>query len=516
MDIVKTRGRRTLIGALAATAVVAAACGADTSGGDKAGGAGEPVILRMADTGSSLSSNLSYVPAVEAFVQRVTELSAGHLRIDMADNTWNSAPDAEQQVVRDVAAGKADLTYVGARAFDTLSVTSFRALQAPLLIDSYALEDAVIKSAMPSQMLDGLKTLGVSGLGMLGGGMLKPLAAERPLLSPADWRGITFQTYRSRDGADAIRALGATPTDTLGGLDAGLDDGSIQGFARSLLTYQINGSEDRAPFVTANVNLWPNMIVLVANPASLSRLTDEQRGWLHQAAADAAAGSRTLVDREDEILMAVCTLGAHAANASDADLAALRQAFDPVYSRLEQDPQTKAFIGQIRSLKQSLPANPPMAIPAGCTAPGPAPSVLPPTSDPLVGSWTTAKLTQSEVVRAFVAAGGDEKEAHAFFAQLGKGGTTQYAEITLTFQDGLFIESESADGGPSVNGYEAHYDVANDSTLRLDDPRSLCLGTYRYDLQGDTLQLQVVKQCSQHDAPYNSTLFATFPFTRSN
>ena len=435
--------------------------------GDKAGGAGEPVILRMADTGSSLTSNLSYVPAVEAFVQRVTELSAGHLRIDMADTPGNSAPDAEQQVVRDVAAGKADLTYVGARAFDTLNVTSFQALQAPMLIDSYALQDAVIKSAMPGQMLDGLKTLGLSGLGMVGGGILKPLA-KRPLLSLADWHGITFQAYRSQVGADAIRALGATPTDTLAGLNAGLDDGSIQGYARSLLTYELNGNEVRAPFVTANVNLWPNIIVLIANPASLARLTDDQRGWLRQAAADAAAGSRNLVDREDQILSVVCGLGAHAAhaaNASDADLAALRKAFDPVYAGLERDPQTKSFIEQIETLKQSLPVSAPLSIPAGCSAAAPSigPSIAPP-SDPLAGRWTTAKLTESEMVRAFVAAGGPEKEGHAGFAD-----GRHYDVITMLFESGLFVELESGDGKPNEVGYNAHYDVADDGTLTIGD-----------------------------------------------
>src|SRR6266542_4451286 len=322
-----TRGGFAFLAVIVATALMASACAAGSGGGDKAGGAGEPVVLRMANTGSQLR----YVPAVEAFVQRVNDLSAGHLRIDVVYNWGNYSPDSEQQVFRDVAAAEVDLAWVGAGVFDTLNVTSLRALQAPMLIDVYALQDAVIKSDMPSQMLDGLKTLGVAGLGLLGGSMVKPFAAKRPLLGPADWQGINFQAYRSQDLADAIRALGATPTDTLGGLDAGLDDGSIQGFAKSLLAYEITGREHRAPFVTANVNLWPNMIVLLANPTNLARLTDDQRGWLHRAAGDAAASSRSLVDQEDQILPVVCQAGARPANASAVDLVALRPAFDDVY-----------------------------------------------------------------------------------------------------------------------------------------------------------------------------------------
>jgi TRAP-type C4-dicarboxylate transport system substrate-binding protein len=503
MDSMKNRGRLALIAVIAATAVLAAAWAAGTNSGDKAGGAGEPVVLRMADTGSQLG----YTPAVEYFVQRVTELSAGHLRIDVVHNWGNGAPDAEQQVVRDVAAGKAHLTYVGAPVFDTLNVTSFRALLAPMLIDSYALQDAVVKSDIPGQMLDGLKTLGVSGLGLVGGNLVKPLAAKRALLGPADWHGITFQAYRSRELADAIRALGATPTDTQSGLDAGLDDGSIQGFAKGLLAYEINATEHRAPYVTANVNLWPNMLVLVANPASLARLTDDQRGWLRQAAGDAAASSRSLVDREDQIVPAVCQAGAHLANASDADLAALRQAFDPVYSELEQDPQTKAFIGQIRSLKQSLPVNPPLAIPAGCTAPAPTPSVVPSPSDPLAGTWVTANITESQFVHAYVAAGGSEKDGHEAF------GAQQFRVIMLQFQDGVFREYGSADGVPTGLANEGRYTIEGDGTFTL---RTGCTETFGYELTGDVLQLSYLPPfCPDDGRPIGQTLYTGFPFTRS-
>ncbi|HEY8845356.1 MAG TPA: hypothetical protein VIM24_01760 [Candidatus Limnocylindrales bacterium] len=356
-------------------------------------------------------------------------------------------------------------------------------------------------------MLDGLKTLSLSGLGMLGGGILKPIA-KRPLLSLADWHGITFESYRSPVSADAIRALGATPTDTLGGLAAGLDDGSIHGYARSLLTYELNGNEDQAPFVTANVNLWPNMIVLLANPASLARLTDEQRGWLHQAAADAAAGSRSLVDREDQIVPAVCQAGGHLANASDADLAALRQAFGPVYSRLEQDPQTKSFIEQIRSLKQSLAVNPPLTIPADCAAPASTPSVAPSPTDPLAGTWVTAKITESQFVRAYVAAGGAEKDGHELF------GARHFLVVRLEFQDGLFREYGSADGVPTGLANEGRYTIEGDGTFTL---RTGCTERFGYKLAGDVLQLSYLPPfCPDDGRPIGQTLYTSFPFARSN
>jgi hypothetical protein len=50
----------------------------------------------------------------------------------------------------------------------------------------------------------------------------------------------------------------------------------------------------------------------------------------------------------------------------------LGTAFAPAYASLEQDPQTKTFIEQIRALKQSVAAEAPLAIPVGCTGKAPA------------------------------------------------------------------------------------------------------------------------------------------------
>jgi TRAP-type transport system periplasmic protein len=78
-----------------------------------------------------------------------------------------------------------------------------------------------------------------------------------------------------------------------------------------------------------------------------------------------------LIDHEDALATTVCEAGARLAKASDADLAALRRAFEPVYAELDQDPETKTFIEQIEALKKSTVTDPPVAIPSGCTGPAP-------------------------------------------------------------------------------------------------------------------------------------------------
>jgi TRAP-type C4-dicarboxylate transport system substrate-binding protein len=122
------------LGAVALAAVVALAAAGCSDGGageDKAGGTGEPVVLRMANTYGDLGD----LPAIAYFVGRVEELSGGTVRIEVVDQWGDFAPDAEQDVVEAVSDSDVDLGWAGTRVFDTMGLTSFQALTAPMLVE---------------------------------------------------------------------------------------------------------------------------------------------------------------------------------------------------------------------------------------------------------------------------------------------------------------------------------------------------------------------------------------------
>jgi TRAP-type C4-dicarboxylate transport system substrate-binding protein len=131
----RARTRLRTFALVGVVAILAAACTGGAGGRDKAGGAGEPDVFRMANA-SEWDTELIFTPAVEYFVQRVRELSGGRIRIDVIDRWGDFSPDAEQQVVRAVSTGAVDLGWSGTRVFDTLGVNGFQALTAPMLIDS--------------------------------------------------------------------------------------------------------------------------------------------------------------------------------------------------------------------------------------------------------------------------------------------------------------------------------------------------------------------------------------------
>ncbi len=145
---------------------------------------------------------------VDPFAAAVARLSDHTIRIDVKNDWRRRTGSFEPAVIGDVKAGRVDLAAMASRAFDGAGVRSFDALHAPLLIDSYALQQRVLASPLVDTMLGGLKPLGVVGLGVLPGPMRKPLGVSR-LVRFADYRGKTIAISPSRVAEQSFRSLGA-------------------------------------------------------------------------------------------------------------------------------------------------------------------------------------------------------------------------------------------------------------------------------------------------------------------
>jgi TRAP-type C4-dicarboxylate transport system substrate-binding protein len=345
--------------ALVAVSLLSAGC--DAAIGDKSGGPARPRVLVLA---SNDGESLIGAPAVARFVGRVREVSGGRLTVRVVPS-WQGGR-SEARVVRDVAAGKADLGWSGTRAFDTVAITAFQPLHAPFLVNSYAGQAAVVKDGVARDMLSSLDAIGLTGLALTADQLRIPAAATRPLLTPADFRGLRFGTVASTVQTQGLRALGAEPvtiafpgppdTDGLGGLET------------MWWTYQTKAQYEWMPFVTANAALWPRTVAIFANAERLGRLDETTRDWVARAAADASAWSA--VHASDDVpnqIQHVCGLGLRVATASRAQIDALRAAAEPVYASLRADPALAKTLTRIQDLVRSADRPATIPVPAACT-----------------------------------------------------------------------------------------------------------------------------------------------------
>jgi len=369
------RSALAVVATLMATALTVTACGSSAS--DKSGVRTEPIALVLANSDGSTDG----IPAIVRFVDRVEALSGGRISITVKSQ-WGGDEYNEAGLIRDVAAGRADLGWAGTRALDLVGVQAFRALHAPFLVTSLAAQAAIVRDPLARTMLDSLQSVKVTGLALLADEIRNPVGVAKPLLTPEDFRGITFQSFPSGVQAEGIRALGATPTTEPVRTLAAQDE--LGGLESMWWTYVTNNYPAVAPYVTANVGLWPRTSVLFANTSSLSRLDPEARQWVSTAAAESSDWATAhALDAQNAQVVSACVGHARIALATDDQLAALRKAVEPMYAALRVDPAQGPTLERIEQLVAKAPADAPITIPDGCAyrpgRPAPTPTAEPPT-----------------------------------------------------------------------------------------------------------------------------------------
>ena len=370
-----SRGIAPLAAVLAAS-LAALATGCDLGGEDRVGGdhAMTPHTLTMLNPFTASEGSTD-------FADEVARLSHGTLRVRIIPAGYAGQPDYEAATIRDMLRGRADLAMAGSRAWDEFGVRGLRALNAPLLIDSYLVQERVLRSGLATRSLAELRRLGLVGIGILPGPMRRPLGLGHRLAAPDDFMGLTIGVQQSRVADAPMRTLGARPLrlpaeiPSLDGLD---------GVEHRVGSIESDRLDVESSHLMTNVNLWPRPLVLFATGRSYGRLTAGERRVLRTAAAKLVPKATTLLRSSDaEASGNICRRGRvtfHSATAGE--LRALRRAVEPVYRDLERDPTTRAAIKAIERLKKQL-AQPPAGLPT-CHR-----SAEPPTSGPTAidGVW---------------------------------------------------------------------------------------------------------------------------------
>jgi len=372
------------------------------------------VTLRM---GIPDGDNVLYAPYVLEFIEQAKTLSNGNITIEP---TWEAGDSTsagyEVGVIQLVKEGKFDLGLAASRSFNSESITSFEALQAPFLIDNDALAKAVATSDAASRMLENLSSSGLAGLTLWPEDLRHPFSVDpaKPLLSPDDFAGLTIRVTDKGVGETLVEALGGNPifeASDYQGAESGLRQGA-----------HLTGR----PAATGNVTFFAKYQVLFANGAAFEKLSDAQRAVLREAAA--AAQKKALAERpsDAEAGAAWCADGGTVVLASDEQVAAFQKASQPVFDKLQQNSFNAESIAAIRDLKTKTPPSPTVQ---ACES---ELAQQLPTSDASAQTWSTGlppngtwqvTLTNDDVIKM----------------GLSKANAPDWSGVyNFTFQDGVF------------------------------------------------------------------------------
>jgi TRAP-type C4-dicarboxylate transport system substrate-binding protein len=328
-----------IVGGLAAALSVGACGGGDTQ---RAGGtpAGATKVLRLANANGSIGE-------LQFFIDQVAKVSNGRLRIEPVNRWRKGQTRYETGLIQDVKAGKADLGWVGSRALASVGVKSFEPLHAPLLIDSYELQDQVLDGDADERMLADLERIGLAGVAVLPG-PLQYLQLDRKVDGPAGIAGLRIGYYDSPLQNAALSALGARPASIANG-------GSIKelnGVTVQTGAIQGNGYLDTAKYTVADTPLWPRPFVVFADNETWTALPEADRDLITRAAERARTSMLVAALRDEQKgIESICKAGARMVNLGEDGRARMQQAVEPLLARLRHDPATRETMAEIESLR---------------------------------------------------------------------------------------------------------------------------------------------------------------------
>ncbi|MEA2607407.1 MAG: hypothetical protein QOI00_2164, partial [Chloroflexota bacterium] len=256
------------------------------------------------------------------FANSLKKLSSGTIDVTVTGNWRPDDMSNEADLVKEVAAGKAELGYIGARGFDTVGVNSFAGLQAPMLIDSLDLEAKVLATDWAKKLLDGPRSVGVVGLGYVQGELRQPLGITRDLAQVSDFQGARIGARPSHVTEMTMKALGATIVPTPA---ASVDLSGLDGMEMGMPGVAGNHYDQGAKSFTGNLVFWARPNVIFANAKWFDALTADQQGLLRAAAAGTDQGAvPTTRQGANESRGLVCAGGLSITSASQAALVAFR------------------------------------------------------------------------------------------------------------------------------------------------------------------------------------------------
>ncbi len=106
----------------------------DKAGGDPAAAA--PVLRVISTRGPE---------EIQPFIDRLAASSGGSMTVALEADWRHNSVTGEAESIEAVRTGAADFAVVPVRAWHDVGVTSFDALIAPMVVDSYALQQAVLR-----------------------------------------------------------------------------------------------------------------------------------------------------------------------------------------------------------------------------------------------------------------------------------------------------------------------------------------------------------------------------------
>lgn len=313
-----------------------------------------PVLMATAGSAWALSLNLGHTLAPESHYQVMAEKlrelieqkSGGEITI----NTFpQSQLGGEVKMIQSARSGTLDM-FVTAQAPLASTIRDFSFFDVPYLFDSVGQANAALAGPLGDYFLDLLPKYNLVGLGWLSA-MERNVFASKPIDGEEAMHGLKLRVMQSPGYVGAYESLGAQPTPmAYGELYIALQQGVIDGGDTSPDQFVMDKFTEVSKFYSlTRVHYLPGLLII--SKRRWDSLTEQQQGWLQEAADEALAYGIEYYNKSyDE---SIENMKAKGVTVIETDVAPLREKSKRVReSLIEQVPEGRKLVELLETSTQ--------------------------------------------------------------------------------------------------------------------------------------------------------------------
>ncbi|QDQ28774.1 TRAP transporter substrate-binding protein [Chitinimonas arctica] len=291
--------------------------------------AAEPIVIKFSHV---VANDTPKGKAALYFKKLVEERSKGAVRIEVYPNSQLYKDKEELEALQ---LGAIQMLAPSLAKFGPLGVKEFEAFDLPFIFDNYEELHKVTQGPVGAMLLKKLEGKGIRGLAYWDNGF-KQFSANKPLRTPADFRGLKMRIQSSKVLDAQMRTLGAIPqqmafSEVYQGLQTGVVDGA-ENPASNFYTQKMHEVQKFLSVsdhgylgyaVIVNKNFWDGLPPAVRS--QLETAMQDATKYANDIAKSENAGDLENVKKSGKTQIVVLTA---------AERAALKKAMAPVHAQM--------------------------------------------------------------------------------------------------------------------------------------------------------------------------------------
>jgi tripartite ATP-independent transporter DctP family solute receptor len=283
--------------------------------------------------------------AMEHMQARVAELSGGRMRIDLYPSQQLGS---ERELLELLQLGSLGMTKVAAAVLEGFA-PEYKALSAPYVFRDREHRFRVLEGEIGRELLLDSQRYWLRGLTYYDAGSRSFYTKDRPIRAPEDLAGLKIRTLESATQVRMVNELGGSATPiSWGELYTALQQGIVDGAENNPPSFHTSRHYEVCRYYSLDEHTSIPDVLLVST-IIWETLSEEEQGWLQQAALESSEVQKELWRvAEEEALRIVAEAGVEILRP---DKAPFIEKAQPLYEAYRAEPEVYEVIRRIRAVK---------------------------------------------------------------------------------------------------------------------------------------------------------------------